>query len=162
MNINDKSKPSDDTDPKTAPENEQQYGRFEQSTNFNETLVAYEKDGSTLATSAPTARLLVTGGSTRWNTGFPDWRNKESYSGTIRIQSVNGEIMICRYIESATKADCSIVYGEIPGRLIEARDTDTVGYGADTRVVEGHHAWSTWVKFHYQEYIYSGMLTCYC
>lgn len=143
-------------------DNGQQYGKYEQEVMADETSIAQNRDGS-VAMNAPNARLLITGGSTRWNTGFPDWANKESYGGTLRIQNKDtGEQMICTYIESATKADCSIADGEIPGRLLEARDTDTVGYGADTRVVNGHHSWSTWVKFHYQNYIYSTRFTLYC
>ena len=162
MNSTESTLPFANTDHSMAEDNAPQYGRHEQDVQFDGALVVQKKDGSE-AISAPNARLLITGGSTRWNTGFPDWANKESYGGTLRIQNKDtGEQMICSYIENSTKADCSIVDGEIPGRLLEARDTDTVGYGADARVVDGHHAWSTWVKFHYQDWIYSARVTCFC
>ncbi len=144
-------------------ESEAQHGLYQLDIQFDEALVAQDKDGNFVTDGARNARILTTGGSTRWNTGFPDWRNKETYGGTLRLQdSDTGEPMICSYIETSTKADCSIVIGEIPGRLIEARNSDTVGFGADNRVTNGHHAWSTWVKFHFQDYIYSARFTLYC
>ena len=139
-----------------------QVGLYQQDIQFVESLVTTNREGF-LTDGAPIARVLVTGGSRRWNTGFPDWKNQETYGGTLRLQnSQTGDPMICSYIETSTKADCSIAVGEIPGRLIEARNSDTVGYGADDRVTNGHHAWSTWVKFHFQDLIYTARVYCYC
>lgn len=120
----------------------------------NENILSEKDQKNIIEKLGSNQPIIVVDGTLRWgNTGFPDWRTYNYYSGKVKLQTIDRKDIKCEFIVTSSKKGKSHKYPNQGSWEMREENTIWGPFGVTRGRTSGPHTeFATWAKFKTEGY----------